>query len=976
MAISRIPGYSLLANLDRQGTDLYISSTGQTLAYWDVSNFRYGINTVSPQQALDVSGNIITSNGHVYTNANLSFDLGTPTNRWRTVYAGNISATLTSVAQPYITSLGNLSTLTVTGGSTLSSVTISSGSFLSAGNNIIHHVTDPVSTQDAATKAYVDAQIVVANSIAGNVIELGTPADGNITSPGAWRYWTYNTSVTDAIDDLNEMMENVRANTFVKSVTFTGSPIAGGAGTTVTLAIVPTGSANRYDIAWGDGSYSNASSSTGPTHTYSDNTNSPFDVSVRAYNNAGEGTGSESNLERVDYIIIYTADPVVSYEIYRASSGGSALTGNNLWAIEGNVVYLDNNTTNTTMATVAYQMNWGDGTSNVAIANDSASGGVLGSRLAYTPGYTVSSGTGTNATKLYLTNHTTANPSVIPTAGILSLKVYDANIAPPAGFNTKTLTFSGSVGTNATLASGAVDNTAGTTLSANASVSRTVATGTTLITTTGNVTASYTYNANVGYLQAVVNGTVRGNASMLSTTSTIITGNLGVIAFSDYWLLTSAGASTSFASSTYWPGAYYGVEANVVAQGGSIPVGINRFGLNHTTTGATGNVEFIKDDVTSVPTVDNGNVAIKAPGTYRYISGIPYFNTGSPQLWLQDLTISSWVGQTWNNTANVAYIDSGTNLESSSGNVILANVHAYVNLSNISSPMLASGTPIAGTGNVAAYNFANLTVAINQASVRAVANIQVVSTNVNGTSTAKNVNTKRIQVHTAAQNGISEISVNVSASLGNGAITSNGIRSTYFLSSTTNLPTYVGATNFYTTNIYSESSDPGVAGTKEATLRMGVIKHDLTDYSNMFLPVGPNRSSDTNNQYFTFAFRRFVVANFDINITAPSGVIGAWLSAPGTTIDSTSGINGWLECGTAYAGSGVPGSNTGAGGNGSNGCASTTGDRIQANVALSGGYTMTLGTENMTNATNQVALIRIALAAGQTITALSMGVAA
>jgi hypothetical protein len=37
---------------------------------------------------------------------------------------------------------------------------------------------------------------------------------------------------------------------------------------------------------------------------------------------------------------------------------------------------------------------------------------------------------------------------------------------------------------------------------------------------------------------------------------------------------------------------------------------------------------------------------------------------------------------------------------------------------------------------------------------------------------------------------------------------------------------------------------------------------------------------------------------------------------------------------------------------------------------------MTLGTENMTNATNQVVLVRLALASGQTVTALSVGVAA
>jgi hypothetical protein len=122
----------------------------------------------------------------------------------------------------------------------------------------------------------------------------------------------------------------------------------------------------------------------------------------------------------------------------------------------------------------------------------------------------------------------------------------------------------------------------------------------------------------------------------------------------------------------------------------------------------------------------------------------------------------------------------------------------------------------------------------------------------------------------------------------------------------------------------------------------------------------------------TFAFRRRVVASFSINIVAPAGVANVWIAAPGTTLDSTSGFNGWLHCGTAYAGSGKPGSNTGAGGNGSDGVANTTGDRIQSNVAVSGNYKMTLGTENLTNATNNVCLVRVALVSGQTVTTLGI----
>ena len=119
MAISRVPGYSLLANLDRQGTDLSLTSSGVTLQYWDVTNYRIGINNQAPQQELDVSGNIITSNGHVYTGTNLQYDLGSSTNYWRTGYLGNVYGTLQTNAQPNITTVGNITNLNVLGNLTV-----------------------------------------------------------------------------------------------------------------------------------------------------------------------------------------------------------------------------------------------------------------------------------------------------------------------------------------------------------------------------------------------------------------------------------------------------------------------------------------------------------------------------------------------------------------------------------------------------------------------------------------------------------------------------------------------------------------------------------------------------------------------------------------------------------------------------------------------------------------------------------------
>jgi len=139
MAISRVPGYSLLANLDRQGTDIGITSSGLYVTYWDVVNYRFGINTAAPQQALEVNGNILTANGHVYTNANIAYDIGALTNWWSTVYAQNIqSANLTGTiltnVQPNITSLGTLSTLDITGNAAIT------GNLSVTGNLIVNGI--------------------------------------------------------------------------------------------------------------------------------------------------------------------------------------------------------------------------------------------------------------------------------------------------------------------------------------------------------------------------------------------------------------------------------------------------------------------------------------------------------------------------------------------------------------------------------------------------------------------------------------------------------------------------------------------------------------------------------------------------------------------------------------------------------------------------------------------------------------------
>lgn len=793
-------------------------------------------------------------------------------------------------------------------------------------------------------------------------IELGTATDGSLSDGAIVLESTDKTA--DAIDELNEALNNIRIGVFVRSVTFTGSPTAGGEGTTVTLSLNVDGSPNRYDIDWGDGSNTNGTTDSTPSHTYTSNSGSPYTVTVRAYNNSGSGAGSEASATNTDYIIIYTADPNAAFALYRNATGGSTLSGNNLYVIEGDSLYLQNLTTNTTMADVTYNMNWGDGTANDTIASDNAAGGVSGTRLQHTWGANTDTGTGIDTLRLTLDSHSTANPAVIPDDVTSTLKVYDPNISAPAGLSSKSISFTGDTGTSPRLAAGFTDNSGGTSLSAGQDVDRTTKTSGSIETTTFS---TYAYNADSGTLSAIVNNSVDGVVTLTTGGQQGTYTSLVIDAESDYNLLNSSGSSTSFSSSIYHPDLYKGFRAHVEKTASAVGVGVNSFKLSHSDTGDTNLVQFVKDDLTSTPTTTSGTITENV-GNYRYISGIPYYISGSSLTW-SGITVDNFIGQTYRNTSSVVTISSGTNQEGTSSSAISTQNYNYSAIDG-STTFLTGGIPNANTGNGTPYALGNLNVNITGSSVRTIERLGVRTNNVNGSGSMVQ-NTTAIQVHTAEQSGISETSIDVSSSLGSG-FNDDGVRIFDFSSETTNNPSFNGSTNFYNNNPYTESSDLGMAGTKEATLRIGKIEHNVNDYSSGYLPTGPDRSGDTGTQYFTFAFRRTVTANFNINITSASGVAGVWIAAPGTSIDNSSSINGWLNCGIQYAGAGVPGGNTGNGGNGSDGCASTGSDRIISNTSLSGNYTMTLGTENLTNATGNVALVRIALDAGQSVTTLSV----
>lgn len=177
-----------------------------------------------------------------------------------------------------------------------------------------------------------------------------------------------------------------------------------------------------------------------------------------------------------------------------------------------------------------------------------------------------------------------------------------------------------------------------------------------------------------------------------------------------------------------------------------------------------------------------------------------------------------------------------------------------------------------------------------------------------------------------------------------------------------------GNTPVYTGNEADFNSQSSTLQTYDATVVANILKHDQTNYASGYLPAGPNLSSGrTGTQYFTFKIVRTSVSKFDVRWTGT--LAGLWVALPGSTIDSTSGSNGWLSMSTAYAGSGIPGVNSP--GNGSDGCA--LGGVAPLNSAQTNrSVTATFGTvSSSSTATNEI-YIRIALTSGQSITALSL----
>ena len=610
-----------------------------------------------------------------------------------------------------------------------------------------------------------------------------------------------------------------------------------------------------------------------------------------------------------------------------------------------------------------FNWTWGDTTSNIGL---STFGNITHSYLSAVGSPT----TGTKTVAL----QANGTPGTISQSNTQTRTSYITILANPtaptnlSGYTNVTIT-TASQGTSPLLAAGATDNTGGNLPANGTSVTR-------VATTTPVATSTQVQNANTattGTLTAFVNNTAAGNVTFTIGGNTV--GTTGA-------LIVSADRDLHVANAAVPTGFYKVFSATISNTLASLGTGYNDFQLRHTVSGNTNTVGMVKDNLNSAPSLVTGNVIMveSVAGTYVYISGIPYYGaTGSPSITVANLEVQNFSGQTFRSATPFTY-SAGT-VSEGTGSIIASQTKTLAQIDGLTS-MLTGSNVNANIGIASNYTLGNMTVLINGA-VNSTANIGANLFNVIGTSTTVQLPTK-IQVNATANSSVQEGNIAVSATLGS-VFTDAGKRITGFGTAANN-PSFSGATNYYTANVWTGVQT--IAGTQEAVVRYGALKHFVTDLSTGFLPVGPNLATGRSGvQYFTFAFRRATMANFDIRLTSTTGISGMWIAAPGTTIDTggfvtptpgfpgpTSTINGWLDCSIQYNGSGVPGASTANGGNGTNGVALTGVDVVPLNSAIANvSYTMTLGSQNASNSTGNNILVRIALASGQTITALSIG---
>ena len=363
------------------------------------------------------------------------------------------------------------------------------------------------------------------------------------------------------------------------------------------------------------------------------------------------------------------------------------------------------------------------------------------------------------------------------------------------------------------------------------------------------------------------------------------------------------------------------------------PDGFNKAHINHGSANTQDTFWYEDPSTVSAPVISFSAITEPASPTYSYSSGIAHYTESANNTFTYVLTVTNASGDMYTSST----------LLSSDG-----NGNAFAN------PGSKSYTDFAGGSNPPVRNYGvgtGVTCLISNVP----RNIHTTATTnkftrYDATTPYGSHNNQRISYTpalnvmgtSATTNQVDEDNVQIVGTLGTGS--GNAIRVN--AGATGDTPSPISTT-------FNSSATPAVY---EAIVRGGTLRHDTTNYSTGYMPVGLNLSSGrSGTQYFQVLLTRGAVSQFNIVVTGSYAGCFVCLPENSTWTTGLSNTNGWADMFDLYAGAGNPN-------NADNGCAFGT-----AMTGGSGTFLCVFGEESSSNGNNKI-LVRFKLTSGQSIT--------
>ena len=401
---------------------------------------------------------------------------------------------------------------------------------------------------------------------------------------------------------------------------------------------------------------------------------------------------------------------------------------------------------------------------------------------------------------------------------------------------------------------------------------------------------------------------------------------------------------------------YNAVDSNVAAgfwsvftadsAGSSIPAGWNEVQITDSAASDTNTPDWYYDSSSpGTPQFTSVSFTADATPSYTYSSTVPHWNNSN----------AFEIGFNVNRLSGDMYPTSDTFATGSSGGAFSSPVSVSYAGASVTTP-LAQNLYVAA-GSVAVTTTASIISGFGSSASGPSMSVQ--NSYATGVQSFTPGSTVLYKTGTSSSSSrIEEANVYIGSTVGTGT----GLAFRIVNPGSTDTPAFSASASAF-------DSQTGTLETYDATVVADSLAHDVTDYTTGYSPAGPDLSGQGSDQYFTFKVIRTSVSKFDVKWSGT--LAGLWVAVPGSTIDNASGLNGWVDMSVAYGGAGVPGSDIGNGGNGSNGCALGTVAPLNS-AQTNRSITATFGTVSTSStATNEI-YIRIKLTSGQSISALTL----